>query len=75
MTTTLGPDRPVLVPIGLSRWRVLRPDGDVAGLVLEHGDGATTRFRAQRYHWPSRSFIDVGEFWRRDDAVAVLRQG
>lgn len=66
---------PSLVALGLDRWRVLDPAGAVIGVVdaLSRPDGM--RYRARRYRWSVRAFVDVGEFWRRDDAVAVLRRG
>ncbi|MDR6198256.1 hypothetical protein QE374_000165 [Microbacterium sp. SORGH_AS428] len=66
---------PALVALGLDRWRVLDAAGGVIGVIdaLARPDGM--RYRARRYRWSSRAFIDVGEFWRRDDAVAVLRRG
>ncbi|MDY0829156.1 hypothetical protein SK224_08465 [Microbacterium sp. BG28] len=64
-----------LVALGLDRWRVLDTAGGVIGVVdaLVRPEGL--RYRARRYRWSSRAFIDVGEFWRREDAVAVLRRG
>lgn len=66
---------PSLVALGMDRWRVLDPAGAVIGVVdaLTRPEG--TRYRARRYRWSSRAFVDVGEFWHRDDAVAVLRRG
>lgn len=66
---------PSLVALGMDRWRVLDGAGVVIGVVdaLLRPEG--TCYRARRYRWSSRTFVDVGEFWRRDDAVAVLRRG
>ncbi|WP_375384146.1 hypothetical protein [uncultured Microbacterium sp.] len=50
---------------------------DSRGIVIGHvqavplGDGM--RFRARRYHSPSRGFRDLGDFWSADDAVDCLR--
>ncbi|MEV7691982.1 hypothetical protein AB0N73_01485 [Microbacterium sp. NPDC089189] len=75
--TTIAHARPSsagrLVPLGIDRWRVLTPDGAVAGLVSARIDPDGTRYLAQRYRWSSHAFVDVGEFWRLDDAAAVLR--
>lgn len=63
-----------LVALGWDRWRVLDRAGAVIGVIdaLSRPEGEL--YRARRYRWSSRSFVDVGEFWRRDDAVAVLRR-
>ncbi|WDG16686.1 hypothetical protein [Microbacterium sp. Clip185] len=66
---------PCLVALGIDRWRVLDPAGAVIGLIDARSGAEGMRYRARRYRWSSRAFIDVGEFWRREDAVAVLRRG
>ncbi|WP_344228337.1 hypothetical protein [Microbacterium binotii] len=72
---TKTPAPPSLVALGLDRWRVLDAAGVVIGVVDALSCAEGMRYRARRYRWSSRAFIDVGEFWRRDDAVAVLRRG
>ncbi|WP_460740361.1 hypothetical protein [Microbacterium neimengense] len=72
---TKTPTEPALVALGLDRWRVLDAAGVVIGVVDALSCTEGMRYRARRYRWSSRAFIDVGEFWRRDDAVAVLRRG
>jgi len=62
-----------LVALGWGRWRVLSATGAVAGLVEERTTTDGARFRALRYRWSERGFVEVGEFWRLDDAAAVLR--
>lgn len=62
-----------LVPLGIDRWRVLTSSGAVAGLVSARVEPAGTRYLAQRYRWSSHTFVEIGAFWRLDDAAAVLR--
>lgn len=62
-----------LVPLGWGRWRVLDRRGAASGLIEELETGRGARFRALRYRWSSRAFVEVGEFWSVDDAVASLR--
>ena len=64
-----------VVSLGLTRWRVLRASGAVAGLVEETRCAQGVRYRALRYRWSVRAFHPVGDFWRFDDAVAALRAG
>ncbi len=66
-------DAGALVRLGWGRWRVLTRSGDVAGLIEERATAQGTRFRALRYRWSERAFLEVGEFWRLEDAAAVLR--
>lgn len=70
----LSPRTPArLVHAADSLWRVL----DVKGAVIGHLEvlriGADLRYRARRYHAPSRRFRDLGDFWSADDAVDSLR--
>jgi hypothetical protein len=67
----MGPES--LVPLGWGRWRVLDGRGAASGLIEEIETGRGSRFRALRYRWSSRAFVEVGEFWNVDDAVASLR--
>ncbi|WP_203135306.1 hypothetical protein [Microbacterium sp. JZ31] len=65
--------RETLSRAGAALWRVVAPDGRVIGHVrrLEHPLGM--RFRAERLHLATGRFIQVGEFWSPDEAVASLR--
>ena len=62
-----------LVALGWGRWRVLDRSGTASGLIEELETGRGARFRALRYRWSSRAFVEVGEFWSIEDAVASLR--
>lgn len=64
-----------VVPLGLTRWRVLGSSGTVAGLIEETTSAQGVRYRALRYRWSARAFQPVGDFWRFGDAVATLRAG
>jgi hypothetical protein len=65
--------RETLVRAGAALWRVTTPEGRVIGHLrrLEHPLGM--RFRAERLHLATNRFIEVGEFWSADEAVASLR--
>lgn len=56
-----------------SLWRVVSPAGRVLGHLqaIPHPQGE--RYRARRYHPASATFVDLGDFWSADDAVACLR--
>ena len=62
-----------LIPAAPSLWRVLDSAGIVIGHLQQvaHADGI--RFRARRFHRPSRSLRDIGQFWSADEAVECLR--
>ncbi len=62
-----------LVAVTGSLWRVLDAKGIVIGHLTAVPLGTAIRFRASRYHPPSRGFRDLGEFWSADDAVDCLR--
>lgn len=62
-----------LVAAAPSLWRVLDASGIVIGHLEEVHVAAGIRFRARRYHPPSRAFRDLGAFWSADDAVECLR--
>ena len=85
-TSSSGPafrrfDPPVLSPLTPARlveaaaslWRVLDAKGFVIGHVEAVPAGDDLRYRALRYHAPSRRFRDLGDFWSADDAVDSLR--
>lgn len=65
--------RETLTRAGAALWRVVTPDGRVIGHLrrLEHPLGM--RFRAERLRLSSGRFIEVGEFWTADEAIASLR--
>lgn len=62
-----------LVAAGPSLWRVLDSAGIVIGHLQQVAHTGGVRFRARRFHTPSRVFRDIGEFWRADEAVECLR--
>jgi len=62
-----------LAPIGDGRWRVLGPNGLITGHIDARAALSGVRYRARRYHAPSRAFVDLGEFWSIDDAIDCLR--
>jgi hypothetical protein len=66
-----APER--LAPAAPSLWRVLDPSGRIIGHLQSIVDHAGVRYRARRFRIASRSFVDVGDFWSADDAVACLR--
>jgi hypothetical protein len=57
-----------LIPAGPLLWRVVER-GRVIGHLQALREGEDVRYRARRYHAPSRAFRDLGEFWSADDAV------
>lgn len=63
----------VLTRAGDRLWRVVTPQGRVIGHLqaVEHPLGL--RYRARRFHSALGGFLDVGDFWSPDDAVASLR--
>lgn len=64
-----------LVRAGAGRWRVLDLAGRIIGHLDAREDARGLRYRARRYHAPSRAFLDLGGFWSADDAVDALRFG
>ncbi len=64
-------DRPGLHVVQLhdALWRVTRASGDVLGYVEQFRVRAGVRFRAKRFIARQRRFIELGEFWSRDDAI------
>jgi hypothetical protein len=65
--------RETLTRAGAALWRVVTPDDRIIGHLrrLEHPLGM--RFRSERLHLATGRFIEVGEFWSADEAVASLR--
>lgn len=71
---TLPPGIPVRLDAAApSLWRVMDRRGLVIGHIQAIASGEGLRFRARRFHPPSRAFRDLGEFWRAADAVECLR--
>jgi len=62
-----------LVPAGHSLWRIVDSSGRVIGHLQATTEGRGIRYRARRFHVPSRSFREIGEFWSADDAVECVR--
>ena len=84
MSITLAPERrdpsalPIttgsarLLPAGPALWRVVDRSGRVSGHIALVEDGGGTRYRARRYHSPTRSFRDLGDFWVCEQAIECL---
>lgn len=62
-----------LVTVAPARWRVLDRSGRAIGHLDAESTPTGTRFRARRYHAPSRSLRELGTFWSPADAVDCLR--
>ena len=62
-----------LIPAAPGLWRVIERSGLVIGHVQARLADAGLRYRARRYHTPSRGFRDLGEFWSVGDAIDCLR--
>lgn len=83
-TETALPEIPYAAPpLSSSRERLVRAADhlwrvqDAAGRILGHlrivADPLGLRYRAERLNLATGAFRVVGEFWRADDAVSVLR--
>ena len=73
---TLALDRSLgvhAVHVAQGRWRIVDAAGRALGHVTTDASPAGIRYRAQRFHAPTRVFRDVGLFWSADDAIAALR--
>ncbi|WP_084816210.1 hypothetical protein [Frondihabitans sp. Leaf304] len=53
--------------------RVTRPSGEVLGYVESYQHAEGERFRAKRFLPRQRRFIEIGEFWSRNDATDCFR--
>ena len=73
MTTMQARRGSTLIALGDDRWRVVEGDGRVRGLIVRVEAPSGTRYRALRFHVPSRAFRAVGEFWSRGEAADTLR--
>jgi hypothetical protein len=84
-TTLIAPNAPSITPrITTSRERLIRAAEGLwrvqetkTGRVLGHlrvvADPRGLRYRAERLHLDTGRFRVIGEFWRADEAVSVLR--
>ena len=61
-----------LVAAAPALWRIVDPAGRVIGHVQALPEGRGVRYRARRFHAPTRAFRDLGEFWSADDAVECV---
>jgi hypothetical protein len=61
------------IHVAQGRWRILDATGRAIGHVTTDRSAGGVRYRAQRFHAPTRAFRDVGAFWSADDAIAALR--
>jgi hypothetical protein len=74
------PDTPRGTRLRLARaapelWRVIDERGRVIGHLQALAEGAELRYRARRFHSPTRTFRDLGDFWSAVDAIDCLRFG
>ena len=72
-TPRLTSAREKLVRAADHLWRVQDAKGRILGHLRIVADPLGLRYRAERLHLATGTFRIVGEFWRPDDAVAVLR--
>lgn len=72
-TPRLSSSRERLVRAADHLWRVQDQRDHVLGHLRIVADPIGLRYRAERLHLATGVFRIVGEFWRADDAVAVLR--
>lgn len=72
-TPRLTSAREKLVRAADHLWRVQDATGRILGHLRIVADPLGLRYRAERLHLATGTFRIVGEFWRPDDAVAVLR--
>ncbi|WP_337003087.1 MULTISPECIES: hypothetical protein [unclassified Microbacterium] len=69
----LSSSREHLVRAADHLWRVQDQREHVLGHLRIVADPLGLRYRAERLHLATGTFRVVGEFWRVDDAIAVLR--
>lgn len=74
-TPRLSSPREHLVRAADHLWRVHDGAGRILGHLRVVADPLGLRYRAERLHLATGAFRLVGEFWRADDAVSVLRYG
>ncbi|MES2092364.1 MAG: hypothetical protein V4531_00945 [Actinomycetota bacterium] len=68
-TQTVGRPGLLLVPLHDELWRVTRPTGEVLGYLEKFRVPTGVRFRAKRFLVRQRRFVEMGEFWKMDDAI------
>ncbi|HYI52178.1 MAG TPA: hypothetical protein VEX42_11480 [Microbacterium sp.] len=61
-----------LVAAAPALWRIVGPSGRVIGHLHAVRQGHDVRYSARRFHAPSRTFRELGEFWSADDAVECV---
>lgn len=47
--------------------------GHVIGHLQAIADGSGIRYRVRRFRTSSRAFLELGEFWRIEEAIDCLR--
>ncbi|MGG7508059.1 hypothetical protein [Plantibacter sp. YIM 135249] len=74
-TTVQGrsPHAPVAAAIRHRYWRITAPDGRVLGNVEQLGAAGDTSFVARRFHVASATYLPLGRFHSKDDAVDAFR--
>lgn len=72
-TPRLSSAREHLVRASDHLWRVHDQRDHVLGHLRIVADPLGLRYRAERLHLATGAFRIIGEFWRADDAVSVLR--
>lgn len=72
-TPRLSSAREHLVRAADHLWRVQDQREHVLGHLRIVADPLGLRYRAERLHLATGAFRIIGEFWRADDAVSVLR--
>ncbi len=68
-TQTVSRPGLLLVQLNDELWRVTRPSGEVLGYLERLRVPAGDRFRAKRFLVRKHRFVEMGEFWRMDDAI------
>jgi len=61
-----------LVAAAPALWRIVGRSGRVMGHLQAVRRGHDVRYSARRFHAPSRTFRELGEFWSADDAVECV---
>jgi hypothetical protein len=67
------PARIRLLPVATDLWRVVDAEGRALGHIRREVQPEGERLSALRFHAPTRTFRDVGDFWTTHDAVDALR--
>lgn len=62
-----------LISAGSGLWRVADERGRPLGHVRAVGSQDDRRYRAERFHAPTRSFRILGQFWASTEALECLR--